>query len=202
MQNTIAPSLSDLAAMARDTLQEMGFTLEHQPMDDEPDNLEMGYYQATISKPEAHVLVNVETSKRLPTWRVYVDDGEGTLEVEHAREFARDLETASNICTRLNGEAIAATTGRTAYVVTLDNLLDYTQDVWICTCTTDEKVETYTSAVDDRKLRIGKKWHNDRSFRPLDGLMTFEVIDKARLFDRIPDPTDSYRATGIFISID
>jgi hypothetical protein len=171
-------------------------------MDDEPDNLEMGYYQATISKPEAHVLVNVETSKRLPEWRVYVDDGEGTLEVEHAREFARDLQTASNICTRLNGEAMAATTGRTAYVVNLDNLLDYTQDVWICTCTTDQNVKMSTLRVNDRKLRIGKKRHHDLPFRPLDGLMTFEVIATARLFDRIPDPVDSYRATGIFISVD
>jgi hypothetical protein len=111
MSTGTLPITGDTTSNARVTLELHGFNLEHTPDENGP-----GIFQATISEHGAHALVAVELVKETQEWGVYVDDGEGTLNVEQAQAFSRNIETAVKICKALN-RPIPSTDGRNTLLI-------------------------------------------------------------------------------------
>ncbi len=111
MSTQTLPIADDTTSNARVTLERHGFTLEHTPDENGP-----GIFQATTSSRDAHALVAVELVKETQEWGVYVDDGDGTLNVGQAGVFVQDIETAVKVCKALN-RPVPSSDGRNTMLI-------------------------------------------------------------------------------------
>jgi len=84
------------SSAAVDHIEQAGFPVTIEKLDD-GDCL----CQANVSTPTARALVAVEWTDT-DHWGVYVDDGEGRLSVDDAREFAANITAAASLAETAN----------------------------------------------------------------------------------------------------
>lgn len=115
MNNTTVANVPFDLERARALIVDAGYEFEVElPQEDD-----LGTFQARVSKPNQEPLVMVEWAISGEEWRVYVDDGDGTMDVSVARMFVRDINRATTLADKLNVplDADAPIDGNATYVI-------------------------------------------------------------------------------------